>query len=139
MSTMRPTRTTTAWVGWIWFAAVVIIMIGAFNVIDGFVALLKDQVYVETKRGLVVFDFTAWGWILLIIGVIQLVTGFALLSGKLWARVIAIIMATISAIAQITFITAYPFWSITVIILDVVVLWALIVHGAEAEIERHQM
>jgi hypothetical protein len=133
MSTMRASRAVTGWVGWIWFAAVVMIMNGTFNAIDGLVALLKDEVYVQTKKGLVVFDYTAWGWILLIIGAIQLIVGFALASGQFWARVMAIFLATLSAIAQIAFITAFPLWSLIVITLDVIVLWALIVHGEEAE------
>jgi hypothetical protein len=132
MSTAASRRRITGWVGWIYFAAVIMIIVGSFNVIDGLVALFKDEVYVQTKRGLVVFDFTSWGWILLIIGVFQLLVGFALWTGAFWARVTAIALVVLNAIAQITFITAFPFWSLTVIILDIVVLWALIVHGEEA-------
>lgn len=132
MSTAASRRNTTGWVGWIWFAAIMMIIAGSFNAIDGLVALFKDEVYVQTKRGLVVFDFTAWGWILLIIGAFQLLVGFMLWTGAFWARVTAIVLVVLNAIAQITFITAFPFWSLTVIILDIVVLWALIVHGEEA-------
>lgn len=133
MSTQRSAGTVTGWVGWIWFAAAVLITNGAFNAIDGLVALFKDQVYVQTSKSLVVFDFTAWGWILLIIGAIQIVVGWALASGRLWARLTAIYLAMLSAVAQIAYITVFPLWSLTVIILDVVVLWALTVHGEEAE------
>jgi hypothetical protein len=129
----QASRGVTAWIGWIWFAAILMIMNGTFNLIDGLVALFKDEVYVQSKSGLVVFDYTAWGWILLIIGALQVVAGLALMVGRTWARIVTIILIMLSAIAQIAFITAYPLWSITVIILDVVALWALVVHGREAQ------
>ena len=133
MSSIRSQHQATAWVGWIWFAGIVMIMNGCFNAIDGLVALFKDEVFVQGKAGLVVFDFTAWGWILLIIGALQVIVAIALIAGQLWARIVAVGLVTISAIAQIAFITAFPFWSLLVIVLDLLVLWAIIVHGAEAK------
>jgi hypothetical protein len=131
--TMRTTSRATGWVGWIWFAALIMIMNGGFNVIDGLVALFKDKVYVQGSAGLVVFDFTTWGWILLTIGVVQLLVGFALMYGAMWARISAIGLVVLSSLSQIAFITAYPFWSLTVIFLDILVLWAVVVHGNELE------
>jgi hypothetical protein len=133
----RHQTTTTGWVGWIWFAALVMIMSGAFNVIDGFVALFNNKVYVESGDGLVVFNFTAWGVILLVLGGLHIVVGLALMGGYQWARVVAIILVLISAISQIAFITAYPFWSLLVIFLSLLVLWALAVHGDEMEDMRN--
>lgn len=132
MSSEGGRREVTGWVGWIWFAAAILIMTGAFNIVDGIVALTKDQVYLVSKDQLVILDFTSWGWILLIEGIVQLAVGIALFSGARWARVVAIVMAMLSALTQLVYITAYPLWSIVVIGLDVVVLWALIVHGEEA-------
>lgn len=134
MVSTRTPRTVTGWFGWIMFAAVVLIINGIFNLIDGLVSLFNEDVYVQTKDGLVVFDFTAWGWILLIVGALQLLSGICILAtGALWARITAIVLASISAIAQIGFITAFPLWSVMVIILDMLVLWALVVHGEEAK------
>ena len=129
-------RQVTGWVGWIWFAAIIMVVNGGFNIIDGLVALFKKQVYVQGPHDLVVFNFTAWGWILLVIGAIQLIVAFALVRGSFWARVVAIGVAVWGAFAQLAFITAYPLWSVTVIALDVVVLWALTVHGDEAAAAR---
>jgi hypothetical protein len=70
-------------------------------------------------------DVTAWGWIHLILGIVMILTGFSLFSGKTWAAVVAIALATLSAIANFFFIPYYPFWSILVIGLDVWVIWAL--------------
>lgn len=123
----------TGWVGWIWFAAIMLIMVGVFNIIDGLAALFKDDYYVITRSGqLLAFNFTTWGWIHLLLGIVLTVTGFFLFSGKLWARIVAICAATLNAIAQLAFLSAYPIWSVLIIALDVLVIWALTVHGEEA-------
>jgi hypothetical protein len=100
--------------GWLWFAALVLFLVGSFNVIDGLVALFKDSVYKQGPDGLVVFNFTAWGWILLIIGVTQVVVAIALPRGAMWARLTALGILVLSAISQIAFITALPIWSVLV-------------------------
>ena len=127
----------TGWVGWIWFAAIMLIMVGFFNIIDGLVALLKHDVYGVTNHGLIVFNYTAWGWIMLIIGVIQLIVGIALLSGAFWARLATIFICVISAISHIAFITAYPLWSIIVITVNIDVLWDLEHDGCEVQDALH--
>jgi hypothetical protein len=136
MSTVRSTKQPTGWVGWIFFAGLILIMVGAFNIIDGLVALFKHTVYVQPSGNLVAFNYTGWGWILLIIGIAQILVGLALMRGSLFARIVAIVLVAINAIAQIGFITAYPLWSLLVIGVDILILWALVVHGEEAaEIE----
>jgi hypothetical protein len=126
---------STAWVGWIWFAAVMMVLVGTFNVIYGLVALFEDRYYVVGPQGLLVFDLTQWGWIHLIVGAAAVVAGMALFSGALWARIIAVLLASVNAIAQLAFMPAYPAWSLIAIALDVVVIWAVIVHGDEAATE----
>jgi hypothetical protein len=121
------------WSGWLTFAALIMFLDGCFNVIDGLVALFKDRVYVQGPDGLVVFNFTAWGWILLIIGVVQIVVALALRTGALWARLTALGILLVSAIAQMAFITAYPIWSVLVIALDVLVIWAILVYVPQAD------
>jgi hypothetical protein len=110
-----------------------LIMLGIFNVILGLAALFEDDYVAITTEGLLVFDVTGWGWIHLIIGVVQLVAGFALFGGAMWARVIAAIIAVVNAVAQVAFLSASPVWSLLIIALDVIVLWAVIVHGREAK------
>lgn len=123
----------TLWVGWIWFAALMMIILGAFNVIEGIVALVDHQYYVVSSRGLLVFNMTGWGWTHLIIGGLAVVAGVALFSGAMWARVFTVILAAINAIAQLAFIAATPVWGTIVIALDVLVIWAVIVHGSETK------
>ena len=121
----------TGWVGWIWFAGLMLIMLGAFNIIQGFAAVFTDDVFIPTEAGAIVLDVTGWGWVHLIVGLLALLAGYGLFSGATWARVFAVIVVMINAIAQLASLNFHPVWSIIVITLDVLVIWAVIVHGAE--------
>src|ERR1044072_4503609 len=98
----RPRTPSTAWVGWVWFAAVMLIMNGAFSALYGLVALFDDKYYGVTPNGLLVFDITGWGWALLIFGIVSVLAGSALLSGATWARVVAGGVGAINAIGDRT-------------------------------------
>ena len=119
--------------GWVVFASFMLIIAGVFGIIDGLVALIHDEVYLVTKDQLVAFDFPTWGWIHLIVGIIVTTAGFAVMSGQLWARMVGVLAATASAIAQIAFITAFPFWSVLIIGIDILIIYGLLVHGEEVE------
>jgi hypothetical protein len=122
----------TAWVGWVVFAATMLVMLGTFHAIQGLVALFQDSYYLVGAEGLVVsLDFTTWGWTHLILGVLAVVTGIALLSGATWARALAVVVAFLSAIANVGFLAAYPVWSTLMIALNVVIIYAITVHGGE--------
>lgn len=127
----------TGWVGWVFFAGVLMIMDGLFSVITGLVALFKDDYYLVGKDGLVVtIDYTAWGWIHLLVGVLVALAGLGAIAGQTWARVVGVVMATLSALANFAFLAAYPVWSTIIIAVDVFVIYALIVHGREARAMR---
>ena len=117
--------------GFIVFAAVMMIMIGIFHVIDGLVALFDKGFYVVGRAYTFQFDTTSWGWIHLVLGVIIAFAGWGLLSGRTWARVVAITVAVLSAIANFLWLPYYPFWAITAIVIDVFVIWAVAAHGRE--------
>jgi hypothetical protein len=126
--------TRTAWLGWVFFAGILMIMLGFFQAIAGLVAIFDDTFYLVTKSGLVVsVDYTVWGWVHLIIGVVAFLAGYAVMSGKTWGRTIGIILAVVSAIVNMAFIGAYPWWSIIIITMDVLIIYALAVHGREAQ------
>ncbi len=127
----RPDR-PSAWVGWVAFAGVMLLLAGIFQIIDGLVALFDDGYYVVRPDGLVVnVDYTAWGWLHLLIGVVAVGAGFGLMSGRLWARTVAIAVAVVSAIVNFAFIGAYPVWAIILITIDVLVIYAVAAHGGE--------
>jgi hypothetical protein len=108
--------------------------LGVLQGIVGLAGIFKDSYYVVAENSLLVFDYTAWGWINLIIGIVVFFAGLELLrSGAKWARVIAVLLAGLSLIANITFIQAYPLWSIIMGIIDVLVIYALTFHGSELE------
>jgi hypothetical protein len=118
-------------VGFIMFAGVLMIMSGAFQTFTGVVALFENEFYLTTRNYVFQFDATTWGWIHLLLGIVVALAGFGVLFGQTWARVVGIILAVLSAIANFAFIPYYPFWSITVIALDVFIIWALAAHGRD--------
>jgi uncharacterized membrane protein len=122
----------TAWAGWVVFAGVMLVMLGAFQIIEGLVALFKDGFYLVGQKGLVVnVNYTTWGWVHTIIGVIAVLAGLGLLAGNMLARVVGVGIALLSAIVNLAFISAYPVWSTIMIAVDVIVIYAIIVHGRE--------
>ena len=123
-----PSRWAT---GFIMFAGVMMMMAGGFHAIAGLVAIVEDEFYVATREYLLQFDATQWGWIHLLLGLVVLFAGFAVMSGQTWARVIGVILAVVSALSNFAFIPYYPFWSLTIIALDVFVIWALTAHGSD--------
>jgi len=118
-------------VGFTLFASIIMIMAGGFQALAGLIAVTKDEFYVTTRDYILQFDTTSWGWIHLLFGLLVLFAGFAVLSGKTWGRVIGIILAVLSALANFAFIPYYPFWAIIIITLDVLVIWALAAHGRD--------
>jgi hypothetical protein len=122
----RPAQSVSGWAtGGAIFAGVMMIVIGIFQTIAGLSAIFDDKFYVVTQNYTFDLDTTAWGWIHLILGIIVALSGFALLAGRAWAAIVAIILAVISAIANFFFIPYYPFWSLLIIGLDIWVIWAL--------------
>jgi hypothetical protein len=117
-------------VGGITFAAVMMTLIGVFQVIAGLVAIIDDDFYVVTQNYTFDVDTTAWGWIHLLLGIVVLVAAYYLTAGQAWAGAVAVVLATLSAIANFFFIPYYPFWSLLLIALAVWVIWSLTKPGA---------
>ena len=124
-------REPTGWVGWIYFAAVLMIIAGSMNAIQGFIAIVNDEWVVWGNSANVYLDLTTWGWVHLIIGVLVVLAGFGLLSGNVLARAVAVFLATVAIIANFLFIPAYPVWALTIIAISVFVIYALTAHGGE--------
>ena len=124
----------SGWVGWIFFAAIVMILVGAFQVIEGLVGIFNSDYYHVLPSGLVVHvSYTVWGWTQLLLGVLTIAAAIGIMKGNTFARILAIVLAGISAITHLAFVEAYPIWSIIVIAIDVLVIFALAVHGRELQ------
>jgi uncharacterized membrane protein len=127
----------TGWVGWGYFAAILLLIAGVFDAIKGFIAILMpDSAYFVTSEGALVFDVASWGWWHLIVGVLMILVAAALFAGQTWARVVAVILVGLNAIGQIFLLPAQPWWSLIVLTLDVLVIFALTVHGRELRVAR---
>jgi hypothetical protein len=127
-------RGTSAWVGWIAFAGTIMVLLGSFHIIEGLVAVFNDDYFLVSRSGLVInVDFTTWGWVHMIAGVIVLVAGIFVFTGQIWARTVGVIVAVVSAMFNLGFLAAYPLWSLMMIALDVAVIMALTVHGSDVK------
>lgn len=126
-------RDSGAWTGWVRFGGVVMTIIGGFAVIQGLLALFSPTYVTLTSAGILAFDLTAWGWLHLLLGVLVLATGLALVgSAPGWARGTAIVLLALNTIVQLAYMPAYPIWSLVLIVLDIVVIFALMVTWDEA-------
>jgi hypothetical protein len=128
----------TGWVGWGVFAAIVLIIAGGFDVLYGFIALaMPDSAYLTAPGGaLLLFDVQGWGWWHVISGVLLILIGAALFSGATWARVVAVILVALNAVGQFFLLPVQPWWSLIVLTLDMLVIYALTVHGRELKAAR---
>jgi len=131
----RATAEPTRWVGWILFAGVLMIMLGSYHAIAGFVALFQKDYYAvsQTNNLLVHVDYTRWGWIQIALGGLAVLAGLSVMTGHMWARVVTVIVAFVSALANIAFLSASPVWCTIMIAIDVLVIWAVTVHGREVK------
>jgi hypothetical protein len=136
----EPEPEPTGWVGWIAFAATMMIMLGIFHAFQGLIALFQSGYYLVGRSGLTVHaDFTAWGWTHIILGLVVVGAGVGLLSGQMWARIVGVGVALLSSVVNIAFLSAYPIWSTMMIAFDVLVIWALTVHGSEMKTVRRDV
>ncbi|WP_196781031.1 DUF7144 family membrane protein [Nocardioides sambongensis] len=130
---MSAARQRTLWVGPIAFAAVMLCIVGLFNVVTGLTAVTSDEITLGTEDLVVILDVTAWGWVHLLLGVLLFLTGLAVLLGQTWGRVVAVALLAVNMVTQVVLVEATPYASLAVIGLEVVVIWALIVHGDEVD------
>jgi len=118
-------------VGFILFAAIMMIMVGVFQALQGLIGIFENEFYVATRNYLFQFDATTWGWIHLLVGLLVAFAGWGLLSGRTWARVVGITVVLLSALANFLWLPYYPFWALLLITLDIFVIWAVAAHGGD--------
>jgi hypothetical protein len=121
--------------GWVTFAGVMLLIVGVLNVIYGIAAIGNSSFFVNDSR-YIFSGLNGWGWITLIIGVFQLFAAFSLWSGGLYGRIVGIAAAGLSAIGALLAIPAYPFWSLAVFALDIVIIHQIATRGTEGRGDR---
>lgn len=123
----------TGWVGWIYFAGILLLIGAAIDIIYGLIAIIGPNTayFVGSQGGVAKFDVARWGWWSLVIGLALVVVAFFLLTGRLWARILVAIVAAVNAVSHILLLPAQPWWSLIMIALDVLVIFAVTVHGGE--------
>ena len=129
----RPREVSTTWTGWVGFASIMLTIIGAINFFEGLIAVIRDNYYVIHGDQLVVFDTTTWGWIMMIFGVLLFLVGLGLASKQGWARWTAVILVSVNLLANLGWLgnSGYPLWTLTVIALEFVVIYALTARWAD--------
>jgi hypothetical protein len=111
--------------GWYPFAGTILILVGGINVLQGLIAIFKDEYFAVTKSGLLFLDFTYWGVFWVIVGAIDVFVGFGILNLRTWARVVGIVLLMLNVIVQFAFIAAFPIWTVAAIALNITVIFAL--------------
>jgi hypothetical protein len=114
--------------GWAMFAAILLFIAGTWNFIDGILGISRSHVYTANAH-YVFSDLRTWGWIIMLLGILQLAAGAGLLSGSTWARWFAIFVVALNMIGQLGFIPVYPFWALTMFILDILIIFGLVTYG----------
>lgn len=117
---------------WLTFSGTLLLLIGIFNIISGLTSLLRADYFFVSSSGLLVFDYTTWGWIWLALGALQAAVGLGALAGQTWARVTGVVLAGLCAIGHLAFLNAFPVWSLLVIAMSVLVIYALVTPPANA-------
>lgn len=132
----REAQEGSGWIGWIYFAGIMMMLAGVFQFISGLVAIYRDEVFIVGTNNLLVFDYSQWGWIHLIIGALLFVASFSVFAGGAFGRAMGSMLAGLSAIANFAFFTAYPLWTIIIISVDILIIYALLVHGGALKENR---
>jgi hypothetical protein len=126
------TRTAGGPTGWAVFAAMILVILGFLNFFWGLAGILDDENLIVGGNGAIIVDLTAWGWATLIIGAIQVLVAFGLFTAQGWARWAGVFFAALAAIGQIGIVTAFPIWSLIVIVLAVLVIYNLTARWEES-------
>ena len=135
-ATVRHARDTRRGEGYgmVVFAAVLLGMLGLFNIIDGIAAIARSSVFIGNAR-YVFGDLRTWGWVALILGVLQALVSIGVLAGNQAARWTGVALIGLNSIGQMMFIPAYPFWSLMIIAVDIVALWGLCAYGSRDNLD----
>lgn len=128
----RSKDNSSGWIGWVAFASFMLLLMGTFSSIAGLVALFKDTVVYNSASNVTwILDYTQWGWVHIVVGLLAILAASSLLAGHMYGRITAVVVAFLSAVVNMAFIPIYPLWSIVLVTINVLVMYAVIVHGGD--------
>ncbi|RYP86851.1 hypothetical protein EKO23_07705 [Nocardioides guangzhouensis] len=107
------------------FAGILLLIAGSFQAIMGLAGILEDEFFVVTEDYFLKFDASTWGWIHLLFGLAVALVGLAVLRDQAWGRTVGVVLAGVSMLTNFAFLPYYPGWTLVVLTLDVIVIWAL--------------
>jgi hypothetical protein len=116
--------------GWVGFASIMLGFAGIFNSINGMLAIGDSRVFVG-EQTFVFSDLNTWGWIILALGFLQIIAAFALVSGSELARWFGIGVAGVNAIGQLYWVSAAPFWALSLFAVDILIIYGLCAYGGK--------
>ena len=123
----------TGWVGWIGFASLMLLISGSLHMLQGFVALFKETVFVTPANAVWVLNYNQWGWAHILGGLLVLLAAGSLARGNAYGRIVAVLVALVSTLVSVAFLPVYPVWSAMAIVVDLLIIWAVTVHGGEVK------
>jgi len=127
----------TGWVGWIVFAGTMMAILGVLHMFEGFIALIRHTQIVFPTSGLTVqVSYTQWGWVQILAGVVVFATGLSLFTGRTWARALGVLVLMVSVLVNFAWANIFPVWSVTLLAIDFLAIYAIIAHGGEMKVAR---
>jgi hypothetical protein len=121
----------SGWAGWSALAAIFMIVSGSMHVLTGVSAIARDEVYAYTPGHVVTLDVATWGWVYLILGIVVGVSGLFVFTGAVWARAVAVAAIVASMVTNFASLPYQPGWSIAMLMVGSLVIYALTVHGRD--------
>ena len=115
--------------GWLTFAGILLLIDGVVNVIGGIGAIDDSKFYVNNAH-YVFGDLNTWGWVILILGCVQILTAFGLFARNTFARGVGVVFASLAAVAALLMLPAYPLWSLALFTMDILIIYGLISYGS---------
>ena len=116
--------------GWILFAGIMLMLVGVLNVIWGIAAIGDSSFFVNDQK-YILSNLNTWGWVTLILGVVQILAAYSIWAGNQFGRWFGIAVAGLSAIDALMSIPAYPFWSLAIFAVDILVIYGLAAYGGQ--------
>jgi hypothetical protein len=118
--------------GWLTFAGILLLIVGVMNFIGG-IGAIDDSKFFAANTQYVLGDLNTWGWVITILGAVQVITAFGLWARNGLARWMGVGLAALNSIAQLLLLPAYPLWSLALFTMDILIIYGLVAYGGREE------